>query len=165
MNLQRLERHLTDMILEAQLKMGYESNTMLLNYTFASIKNITDCDCDIEQMKKMLDEFADTVEAKYGHIEITQTGSMFCFKIPAQGAVYVHENIQATDFLKDFIKILSVRGAGAEEIIAVFKKYSSNVHVQKVTNGEFDYLVYFEDGIPDDYYYCLTDEGLCITYH
>jgi hypothetical protein len=35
----------------------------------------------------------------------------------------------------------------------------------RTTHGEFDYLVYFEDGVPDDYRYCITDEGCHLIYH
>lgn len=44
-------------------------------------------------------------------------------------------------------------------VIGQFRKYSDHVYVQKTNHGEFDYLVYFEDGIPDEFRYCLTNEG------
>lgn len=46
-----------------------------------------------------------------------------------------------------------------------FHKYSDHVHVEKVSHGEFDYLVYFEDGKPDSFRYCITDEGCHMIYH
>ncbi|MDO5559507.1 MAG: DUF3877 family protein [Oscillospiraceae bacterium] len=165
MNTAKLERHLSDMILEAQLKMGYESNTMLFNYSFTSLKNITGCDCSIEEMNTKLEEFTDEISDRFGKIQITQSGSMFCLKVPPKGADYVHDNITPSEFLKEFIAVLGKWGTRELDIIQVFRKYSENVHVQEVDNGEFDYLIFFEDGVPDDYYYCLTDEGLCITYH
>lgn len=36
---------------------------------------------------------------------------------------------------------------------------------KKTTGTGFDYLVYFEDGIPDDYRYCLSLEGEHMIYH
>jgi hypothetical protein len=52
-----------------------------------------------------------------------------------------------------------------EAVIAVFHNYSDHVHVEQVANGDFDYLVYFEDGRPDAYRYCLTQEGCHVIYH
>ena len=34
-----------------------------------------------------------------------------------------------------------------------------------IRNGEFDYLVYFENGEPDSYRYCITVEADHIIYH
>jgi hypothetical protein len=34
-----------------------------------------------------------------------------------------------------------------------------------MTGEDFDYLVYFEDGRPDAFRYCLTQEGHHIIYH
>ena len=41
---------------------------------------------------------------------------------------------------------------------------------EEVNNGEFDYLVRFSDGIPDEYLYCLSveeeiDGSVHVTYH
>lgn len=42
---------------------------------------------------------------------------------------------------------------------------SDYVHVERAAHGEFDYLVYFEGGKPDEFRYCITDEGCHIIYH
>lgn len=34
-----------------------------------------------------------------------------------------------------------------------------------VIKEEFNYLIYFEDGTPDDSYYCFTEEGEHLIYH
>ncbi len=34
-----------------------------------------------------------------------------------------------------------------------------------VIKEEFNYLIYFEDGTPDDSYYCFTEEGGHLIYH
>ena len=39
------------------------------------------------------------------------------------------------------------------------------LNMEKTTGTGFDYLVYFEDGIPDDYRYCLSLEGEHMIYH
>ena len=54
-----------------------------------------------------------------------------------------------------------------DDILAVFHQFSDKVHCEKLEgNEEFDYLVYFEDGTPDSYRYCikLDDDGDAV-YH
>ena len=46
-----------------------------------------------------------------------------------------------------------------------FRRHGEHVHVEALHNGEFDWLVYFEDGKPDAYCYCIADEGCHLTYH
>jgi hypothetical protein len=67
--------------------------------------------------------------------------------------------------LYDFIETVSKHGVSIEEVIAQFRRYSEHVHVERVSNGDFDYLVYFEDGQPDSFRYCLTQEGSHVIYH
>lgn len=68
-------------------------------------------------------------------------------------------------FLREFIAKIGGHGCTIEELLAIFKKYSGHVHFEKMSNGEFDYLIYFEDGKPDSYRYCITDEGCYMIYH
>ena len=34
-----------------------------------------------------------------------------------------------------------------------------------MNSEDFDYVVYFQDGMPDDYRYCIKFEGCCVIYH
>ena len=52
-----------------------------------------------------------------------------------------------------------------DELLAVFNRYGDSVHVEELHNGEFDWLISFEDGQPDAYRYCIADEGCHLTYH
>ena len=52
-----------------------------------------------------------------------------------------------------------------DELLAIFRRHGEHVHVEALHNGEFDWLVYFEDGKPDAYCYCIADEGCHLTYH
>lgn len=36
---------------------------------------------------------------------------------------------------------------------------------KETDNGEFDYLIRFEDDLQDEYVYCFKDEGCYMTYH
>ncbi len=82
-----------------------------------------------------------------------------------QAAEFIHFHTPHEGFLYDLVAAVSKHGTSIEDIISLFYQCSNNVHVEKMDNGEFDYLVYFEDGIPDDYRYCLKDEGCHVIYH
>lgn len=64
-----------------------------------------------------------------------------------------------------FINTVAHHGCTLDEVMEVFHAYSRHVHLEKTTGTGFDYLVYFEDGIPDDYRYCLSLEGEHMIYH
>ena len=56
--------------------------------------------------------------------------------------------------------------ATMDEVIELFKAYSARVHVQRMPLGEeFDCLIYFEDGEPDAFYYCLKEDMGHVSYH
>ena len=82
-----------------------------------------------------------------------------------QASDYVHENRKPSEFLVRFIGTVARHGCTLDEVMDVFHAYSDHVHMEKTTGTGFDYLVYFEDGIPDDYRYCLSLEGEHMIYH
>ena len=52
-----------------------------------------------------------------------------------------------------------------EQVLELFRETSESVVIEKKIHGEFDYLCFFPDGDPDDFRYCLTDEGCHVIYH
>ena len=68
-------------------------------------------------------------------------------------------------FLAAFIAAIGRHGCTMDELLAVFNRYGDRVHVEELHNGEFDWLISFEDGQPDAYRYCIADEGCHLTYH
>ena len=165
MTFSKLEKNIIDVIKEEQVKLGYRSETIRLYYPILSLNRLLDTDYEVKQMTNILNSFCDHVEAKLGKIEISNQEERFCFTIPAQGVEYIHRHMGDKEFIIDFINTISKHGATIDEVLQQFYKYSDKVHVEKVSHGEFDYLVYFENGKPDDFRYCITDEGCHITYH
>jgi hypothetical protein len=165
MNYKRLEKNISDVIKEEQVKLGYRSEAIRLYYPLQSLNRFLETDYDISGMYNALDGFTKLVRDKFGKVEISNKDERFCFLLPKEASEYINENTEKTGFIYDFISAVSRHGATIEDVIAQFKKYSDKVHVERVTHGEFDYLVYFEDGEPDDFRYCLTDEGCHIIYH
>lgn len=165
MNFRKLEKNIMDMILEEQLKLGYRRETIRLYYPLLTLNRLLDTANDTEQMHKTLNSFGDYTETRLGRIQVSHQKERFCIAIPAQGSEYVHLHMGDTSFIRDFISTVSRHGVTMEEVLQQFYNHSDNVHVEKPENGEFDYLVYFRDGKPDDFRYCLTDEGCHIIYH
>jgi hypothetical protein len=165
MDFLRLKKNIIDVIKEEQLKLGYRSETVRLYYPLQSLNRFLEGDFRIEEMTDVLKSFCDTVKEELGEVEVSHVGERFCFKIPPQGVDYIHTHTRDNEFIGELIRAVSTHGSSMEDILALFRRYSDRVHVERTTHGEFDYLVYFEDGIPDDYRYCLTDEGCHIIYH
>ncbi len=162
MDFTRLEKNIIDNITEAQLKIGYDNRPMSLNYTLSSLCHLTGCVCDSDRMGEYLAEFD---SEKIGKITARPIKNGYCITISTEGTKYVSENYGKTGFLAELIETVRQHGKGIKDVISVFGKYSDNVVIEKSNSEEFDYLVFFADGNPDDYYYCLTDEGCHVTYH
>lgn len=165
MDFTRLEKNICDVIKEEQIKLGYRKETIRLYYPLLSLNRFLHTDLDEKEMMEVLREFPAAVENKLGAVEISHEKERFCFYFPEEASEYIHLNTDQDGFLYDFIETVSKHGVSIEDVICQFKKYSDKVHIEKKEHGEFDYLVYFEDGVPDDFRYCLTDEGCHIIYH
>jgi sugar phosphate isomerase/epimerase len=165
MDFTKLEQNICEVIKEEQIKLGYRKETVRLFYPLLSLNRFLKTNIGIGEMLKVLNEFCDIEEEKLGRIGVSNEGERFCFCLPPKASEYVHEHTGQDGFLYDFINTVSRHGVTIDEVINQFKRYSDCVHVEKVKHGEFDYLVYFEDGKPDSFRYCLTDEGCHVIYH
>ncbi len=150
---------------EEQVKLGYRSETIRLYYPLGSLNKFLGRKLSAEEMLEALSPFCDEAKEEFGALEISFSGDRFCFKIPPEGVERIHQKLDDSEFIVAFIRLIEKHGCTMDELIALFYRYSNRVHVEKTEHGEFDYLIYFEDGIPDDYRYCLADEGGHIIYH
>lgn len=165
MNFEPLEKNLVDIIKEEQAKLGYQKERIRLYYPLSSLNHFFNSHYDVREMKQCLDEFCLFAAPRLGSIDISNKGERFCFSIPEAGAEYVHQHTADNEFIYALVKTVSRHGCSMEDILSVFRKYSGQLHVEKVHNGEFDYLVYFENGEPDTYRYCFHFEEHHIIYH
>jgi hypothetical protein len=161
----RLEQNICDVIKEEQIKLGYQKEVIRLYYPLQSLNRFLRTNLNIDEMKDALNEFCGILENKLGKTEVSNVDERFCLCFSPEVSEYIYTHTKQEGFLYDFIGTVSRHGVSIEEVINQFKKYSDCVHVEKVNHGEFDYLVYFEDGKPDSFRYCLTDEGCHIIYH
>lgn len=164
-NYARLEKNIVDMIKEEQVKLGYCSETVRLYYPLQSLNQLLQTNYDVGDMLKQLQDIFVKLQGQYGEVEISHKGERFCIKMPPKAADYIHANTPEQEFIVDFVRVFQNHHSTIEDALAVFRQYSDAVHVEKKENGEFDYLVYFENGEPDDYRYLISVHDMHMTYH
>ncbi len=162
---QRLEHNIIDIIKEEQIKLGYHYETIRLYYPMESLNHLLGTDLQADALKSVLDGFGNYTKERLGQAEWSHQDTRFCILIPAEGVAYVHEKVEDRHFLREFIETISRHGTKPEDILAVFHRYSDRVSCEAAAHGEFDYLIYFEDGEPDEFMYCIKFEGHHAIYH
>lgn len=165
LNFEALENNIIDVIKEEQIKLGYREETLRLYYPMESINNLLGADLTIEKLSEVLYEFCIYLKERFGGVEYYRNNTRYCFVIPPKGVTFVHEEVKDPIFLQEFIETISNHNCSIEDILLVFHRYSDNVICDKVDNGEFDYLIYFENGVPDAYRYCIKFEECHVIYH
>lgn len=165
MDFDRLKQNIIDVVKEEQLKLGYRPEKVRLYYPLSSLNHFFARECDAEQTLTLLKDFCAAVKEELGEIAVSSQSERFCFVIPEKGAEYVHEHTLENEFIKELIDAVRVHGCGIAEVIAIFRAHSDRIHIEKLNDGEFDWLIYFEDGLPDSYFYCFTSDEFHTTYH
>lgn len=162
---EKLEHSIIDVIKEEQAKLGYQKEDIRLYYPLSSLNHFFESNDDADAMQTRLADFPIYTEANLGSVGITHKKNRFCFYIPEQGAVYVHEHTKENEFIKELIELVGKHGCSMEEVQNLFKSQGKPIHMEETTHGEFDILIYFEEDEEDPYYYCFKDEGCHIIYH
>lgn len=174
MDFTRLQNNMIDVVQEEQVKLGYRKEQISLFYPLASLNRLLDVSLTEQEMADALrTHFCMKDGAGGDHKQVPQFSLLsveaqngrFCLTIEAETVAYIHETKKAGGFLREFVEEIGRHGCTIEGLLAIFKKYSDCVRFEKMSNGEFDYLVYFEDGNPDSYRYCITNEGCHMIYH
>lgn len=166
MGFERLERNIIEVIKEFQIKIGYENNPMSLNYPLSSLCGLAGKKCTVAEMTALMKDFSAYAEPRLGDIGISERDGIFTLVISEKGTAYVNSLISEKEFIYELINTVRCHDSKMEDVLGVFHRHSHNVLVTKMEdNGEFDYKVCFEDGVPDEFIYCLTDEGCHISYH
>lgn len=161
----RLEDSIIDNIKEEQAKLGYLKEDIRLYYPLDSLKHIMDVNSDGSEMKKQLEHFSEYTAKRLGKVKISEKNERFCFHIPEQGSVYVHENTGENEFIKKLVDLVGRHGCSRNDIKELFVKEYPVVEEEEVNDDEFDFLLYFAGNPSDRYYYCFKDEGCHMIYH
>lgn len=164
---ERLRKELADIIKESQIKIGYTDTSIGLYYPLGSLNRVLGADCDALEMLSVMERFGEYTKPTLGKISVSAEGERFCLRIPPEGAAYVNSLPEESGFLREFIDLMRMHtGVTIERILEVFGRYSDCVKCVPIEdNGEFDYLIYFADGRPDDHRYCIELEMGHAVYH
>lgn len=165
MNFDKLTKNIIEVLEEQQIKLGYRKEKVRLYYPLSSLNVFLGTRLKEEEMGPILFDFSKETLDFFGGISFSNKGDRFCLAIPPEGVERIHNQMNSKSFLSELIKKVEKHGTTMDEVIAVFHKHSEHVHVEKMNNGAFDYLVYFEDGNPDEFRYCIKDEKCHIIYH
>lgn len=160
-----LEQNLSGVIAEMVLKLGLTGVPLSLNYPCASLGRMLGVADDPQALQPALDAFFAARKDLFGAAEAVPHEDGFCLTIPAEGVARVMSQAPAAAFLRDLIQTAQTPGATADDLLAAFRRHSDRVHVEPVDNDEFDLLVYFEDGVPDDFRYCIDQHDGFASYH
>ena len=163
MGKERLEQNLIDQMKEAQLKLGFEEETMRLYYPVASLNLLlgTNCETAKEMVTELTDLFADGTGVSFrvsaGRIEVS---------VPPTGARYVHEHMGDVAFLKAIIDLFSnPHDKSVEDVKKVFGQFGAYICEEMPEGSDFDEALHFEDPSIDEYYYCVKEEMGHLIYH
>ena len=164
---ERLQRSLTDIVKEQQAKLGYRKEIVRLYYPLSSLNHFFEADMSEQEMLDTLeqDKLPESLKNTIGEIHTTAKNERFCIEIPPEGSEYVHESTADNEFIKELIDLVGKHGCTMDEIISLFRKYSDDIEIKDMDNGEFDLYVRFLNDPADTYYYCFHDEGCHIIYH
>lgn len=161
----KLKNNLISVIKEAQIKIGYDSMPISFNYVTTSLRHLLN-ECDEHEILPLLKQFAQEYKEIFGQIDIAKTDNGYRLTIPEKGVDYVHSILDENEFLVKFIESVRKIDCTIHDVVDIFKSYNENVHFEKTDdNSEFDYLIYFEDGTPDAFWYCLDDDDFGFVYH
>jgi len=166
MNYGKLEKNMIDVIKEQVIKLGFMNETIRLYYPKDSLAAMLgEKDLTHDQLKSALIAYRERVKEGFGSLKMSQKGDRYCFIIPPQGVSYVNGLLKDQEFIIDFVEKIREGNCTIEQLLDVFKKYSKDVCCMEETHGEFDYVVFFENGEPDDYRYCIKFENGHTIYH
>ena len=141
MDYKMLEDNLADVILEAQLKLGYEGRSMSMNYPLQSLNRLLGTTEDGEGMKRLLDGFADFAQERLGRVEYSRhDGDIFRLCVPEKGVEYIHglSGSASSGFLAELIAQVKQPGTTMEQVLEIFHRHSDRVHVEDSDSGEMD---------------------------
>lgn len=162
----KLEKNITQMILEQQIKIGFLKECVRLYYPKESLCKLLDIDVDDNALfENSISGFCRFEESRMGRIDISHSDGRYCLLCSEEVSEYVHLHGEDSSFLRELIGAVSTHGSTMEQIISIFDKYSDRVCKRKAEIPDFDMILYFEDGYPDDFVYCLADEGEHVIYH
>lgn len=160
-------QNIIDQIKEAQIKLGYERETMRFYYMPATLQTLLHTEiATAEELCRFLETSDEYKDCVLGTLTFSVHAGRIEVLVPLEGAEYVGTKVTASPFLKEIILLFSKHHIGIEDVKEVFAHYNENYICKQMPEGsDFDYVLYFQDGQVDVYYYCVKQEMGHLIYH
>lgn len=168
MNIRPLIQDITDQLKEAQIKLGFGPSTVKLYYTTAALCALTGSgDTSPEKLAAALSALPRSEYAGLGELQFLPHGDRVEITIPTEGVRYVHEQVEASPFLRGLIGMFAGHHhTTMEEVSALFESQQMPYIRRDMPKGaEFDHVLYFPGGEPDGYCYFFKEEMGHLSYH
>lgn len=160
MNCEKLISNINDQILEAQIKLGFAKETVRLYYPLTSLIFL------VEGEKTKEEKVIRMLQEELPSFSFSQKGDRVEICIPSDYVVYVHERVKPSPFLVAFIGLFQEHThLSLQQIKETFSQYGKYVCLPMSADIGFDYVIYFEDSVIDEYYYCIKFEMDHVNYH
>ena len=135
-NYKRLEKSLTDVIQEAQLKIGYDHHPITLYYPTESVARLLGTpEEDADNTERALASLSAHTAGTLGAIQVIRDDKRFCFHISAEGTQYVHEQLPEPAFLRAFLQVMRGLTVSFDDILAVFHPTRCTVRSSRATRS------------------------------
>ncbi len=167
MNTERLLKNILDQVKEAQLKLGFAKETVRLYYPVSSLNQLLQTDAQTaEEMQALLQE-GDLFQNLPGNAGYSVHAGRLEISVAPETVCYVHEQLPEPAFLKAMIDLFGRNHRPDREALReVFGSFSDTYQLEEMPEGsDFDYVMYFPDKNPDEYYYCIKEEMGHTIYH
>ena len=158
-----LEDNLIYVAQETIIKMGGDEPVGLY-YPASTLRAILGVS-EKEPLIRVLGDFSAFAGDRLGDIKIVEDGERYRITLGKKALGLAREGLKDCSFLKDLIGYSASYPADIGGLTAVFYKYSDKVACKRCDGEEFDYLVFFEGGEPDGFYYCVKFEEGEMHYH
>ncbi len=167
MNKERLIKNILDQVKEAQLKLGFARETVRLYYPVSSLNQLLQTNAETAEELAELLKLADLFRELPGDAEFSTHGGRLEISVSPETVCYVHEQVAEPAFLKAMIQLFAAHHAADRTALSeLFGRFSEDYVLEEMPEGsDFDYVMYFPDKDPDEYYYCIKEEMGHTIYH
>lgn len=158
-----LRQNILDSVKECEIKLGYREEAISLYYPDSVLLELLSVSED--ELTEAIGTFCKSVSGELGKVSIAETSEKgrYQINIPKEGVAFVHENVKASSFVKDFVAKIHRPGMTKDAVLALFRKYSEDVVIEQV--GEGEWAVYFADSQVDAYVYYIEEDDFGLQYH
>lgn len=162
------EKSVVDVTREIQLKVGVSDDGVSLYYPCAAVYRFFGVtDTENASISRLMAEFVDFVRPRLPDLryETDDTGRV-CIYVGSESVRYALKDIDEYEYLAKFIAYFKSDGKKSiEDVISILSRYGDVTCVRADGNDEYNYIVFFSDGKPDDYRYLIDIDDFHAHYH